>query len=128
MRMQVPQQIQYNRTRQEENQEVEQVKDGVEKTRTQTQPTQNAPQRANDLRYCTLWENNNLPMKDPPSFIMMEDVYPMRVSTLVKLPTFHGMESENPYSHVHDFKALCQSLLEPNTSLETMQLTFFLSL
>ena len=64
-------------------------------------------------------------MEDPPSYIIMEDVYPVRDNTLAQLPTFQEMESENMYAHVHDFKALCQSLHDPNTSLETMQLTRF---
>ena len=49
----------------------------------------------------------------------------MKANNLAQLPTFDGMESENLYSHVHDFKALCQPLSEPNTSSDTMRLTFF---
>ena len=63
-------------------------------------------------------------MEDTPSFFVMDDVYPMRDSTLAELPTVHGMENENMYAHINDFKALCQSLCEANT-LETMQLTLF---
>ena len=49
----------------------------------------------------------------------------MKANNLAQLPTFDGMESENLYSHVHDFKALCEPLSEPNTSSDTMRLTFF---
>ena len=125
VRMETPPQARNNQSQNDENQEVEQVRTEVEQNRTQNQPTQNAPQRANDPRYRSLWENKNPPLEDPLSCIVMEDVYPMSANTLAQLLTFHGVESENPYAYIHDFKALRQSLCEANTYMETMCLTLF---
>ena len=41
------------------------------------------------------------------------------------LPSFHGMESENPYLHLNDFNRLCQAIKERDTSIDAMKLTLF---
>ena len=32
----------------------------------------------------------------------------MKFNLLRHLPTFHGEEDENPYTHISDFKAICR--------------------
>ena len=42
------------------------------------------------------------------------------------LPTFHGMESENPYSHIKEFKEVCNTFQERGPSIDLMRLKLFL--
>ena len=41
------------------------------------------------------------------------------------LPTFHGMESENPYSHIWEFKEVCNTFKEDISNVDLMRLKFF---
>ena len=41
------------------------------------------------------------------------------------LPTFHGMESENPYSHIQKFKEVCNTFKEDISNVDLMRLKFF---
>ena len=41
------------------------------------------------------------------------------------LPTFHGMESENPYSHIREFKEVCNTFKEDIPNVDLMRLKFF---
>ena len=41
------------------------------------------------------------------------------------LPTFHGMESENPYSHIREFKEVCNNFKEDIPNVDMMRLAFF---
>ena len=41
------------------------------------------------------------------------------------LPTFHGMESENPYSHIQDLKEVCNTFKEGANNLDLMKLKCF---
>ena len=41
------------------------------------------------------------------------------------LPTFHGMENENPYTHIREFEKVCMTLKEGATDMELMKLTAF---
>ena len=49
----------------------------------------------------------------------------VRPYMLPLLPTFHGMESENPYSHIRDFEEVYNTFKEDATSLDLMRLKFF---
>ena len=40
------------------------------------------------------------------------------------LPTFHGMESENPYSHIREFEEVCNTLKEDISNVDLMMLKF----
>ena len=42
------------------------------------------------------------------------------------LSTFHGMESENPYSHIKEFKEVCNTFQERGPSIDLMRLKLFL--
>nr|CAN69106.1 hypothetical protein VITISV_000458 [Vitis vinifera] len=41
------------------------------------------------------------------------------------LPTFHGMESENPYSHIKEFEEVCNTFQEGGASIDLMRLKLF---
>ena len=41
------------------------------------------------------------------------------------LPTFHGMESENPYSHIKEFEEVCNTFQEEGASIDLMRLMLF---
>ena len=41
------------------------------------------------------------------------------------LPTFHGMDSENPYSHIQDFEEVCNTFKKDATNVDLMRLKFF---
>ena len=41
------------------------------------------------------------------------------------LPTFHGMESENPYSHIREFEEVCNTFKEDASNMDLMRLKFF---
>ena len=41
------------------------------------------------------------------------------------LPTFHGMESENPYTHIREFEEVCNTFKEDITTLDLMRLKLF---
>ena len=41
------------------------------------------------------------------------------------LPTFHGMESENPYSHMREFEEVCNIFKEETITMDLMRLKIF---
>ncbi|KAL6340246.1 hypothetical protein AAG906_040682 [Vitis piasezkii] len=41
------------------------------------------------------------------------------------LPTFHGMESENPYAHIKEFEEVCNTFREGGASIDLMRLKLF---
>ncbi|KAL6319766.1 hypothetical protein AAG906_036824 [Vitis piasezkii] len=41
------------------------------------------------------------------------------------LPQFHGMENENPYTHIKDFEEVCHTFQEETASIDLMRLKLF---
>ena len=41
------------------------------------------------------------------------------------LPTFHGMKSENPYSHIREFEEVCNTFKEETATVDLMRLKLF---
>ena len=41
------------------------------------------------------------------------------------LPTFHRMESENPYAHIKEFEDVCNAFQEGGASIDLMRLMLF---
>ena len=41
------------------------------------------------------------------------------------LPTFHGMESENPYSYIREFEEVCNTFKEETTTVDLMRLKLY---
>ena len=56
----------------------------------------------------------------PPTEEMIVRPYPVPL-----LPTFHGMESENPYTHIMEFEEVCNTFKEGTTTLDLMRLKLF---
>ena len=61
-----------------------------------------------------------------PSCIIppVEDVA-VRPYFVLLLPTFHGMENENPYTHILDFEEVCITFKEGATDMDLMKLKAF---
>ncbi|KAL6342768.1 hypothetical protein AAG906_016602 [Vitis piasezkii] len=48
-----------------------------------------------------------------------------KASYCALLPNFHGMESENPYSHIKEFEEVCNTFREGGASIDLMRLKLF---
>ena len=61
-----------------------------------------------------------------PSFIVPPTEQMVIKSYLEPLiPTFHGMESENPYSHMREFEEVCNTFKKETTTVDLMRLKLF---
>ena len=49
----------------------------------------------------------------------------IRLHIVPLLPTFHGMESENPYAHIKEFEDVCNTFQEAEASIDLMRLKLF---
>ena len=81
--------------------------------------------------------------KNPEAFRSMRDnIHPLHMSApscivpptkemvirpylVPLLPTFHGMESENPYSHIREFEEVCNTFNEEAATVDLMMLKLF---
>ena len=67
----------------------------------------------------------------PPRGSALSCIVPPPEDMIVKpyivplLPTFHGMESENPYSHIREFEEVCNTFKEDASNTDLMRLKFF---
>ena len=67
----------------------------------------------------------------PPRVSAPSCIVPLAEDMIVKpylvplLPTFHGMESENPYSHIREFEEVCDTFIEGANNLDLMKLKCF---
>ena len=67
----------------------------------------------------------------PPQLSAPSRIVPPTEEMVVKpylvplLPTFHGMESENPYTYIREFKEVCNTFKEDTTTIDLMRLKFF---
>ena len=68
----------------------------------------------------------HLPQMSAPSCIVppTEEMI-VRPYLVPLLPTFHGMESENPYTHIREFDDVCNTFKEDTTTLDFMRLKLF---
>ena len=41
------------------------------------------------------------------------------------LPTFHGMQNENPYTHIREFEEVCNTFKEGAIDIDLMRLKVF---
>ena len=66
------------------------------------------------------------PRMSAPSCIVppTEDMI-VRPHLVPLLPTFHGMESENPYTHIREFEEVCNTFKEDITNLDLVRLRLF---
>ena len=49
----------------------------------------------------------------------------VRPYLLPLLPTFHGVERENPYTHIREFEDVCNTFKEDTTTVDLMRLKLF---
>ena len=66
------------------------------------------------------------PRVSAPSCIIppTEDVV-VRPNLVPLLPTFHGMENENPYTHIRDFEKVCITFNEGAIDMDFLKLKAF---
>ena len=89
------------------------------------QQSQQGVQR-NPNAYRSMRDHIHPPRVSAPSCIVppTEDMI-VRPYLVPLLPTFHGMESENPYSHIREFEEVCDTFKEGANNLDLMKLKCF---
>ena len=66
------------------------------------------------------------PRMSAPSYLVPSTEHMVIKPYLVLLlPTFHSMESENPYSHMREFEEVCNTFKEETTTMDLMRLKLF---
>ena len=56
-------------------------------------------------------------MSAPSCIVPPTEELVVRPYLMPLLPTFHGMESENPYSHIREFEEVCNTFKEDTTTV-----------
>ena len=81
----------------------------------------------NPAAYRSMRDHIHPPRVSAPSYIIptTEDVA-VRPYLVPLLPTFHGMENENPYTHIQDFEEVCVTFKEGATDMDLLKLKAFL--
>ena len=76
--------------------------------------------------YRCMRDHIHSPQMSAPSCIIppTEDMI-VRPYLVPLLPTFHGMDSENPYTHIREFEEVCNTFKEDITTLDLMRLILF---
>ena len=76
--------------------------------------------------YRSMRDNIHPPRVSAPSCIipLIEEVA-VRPYLVPLLQTFHGMENENPYTHIRDFEEVCTTFKEGETDMEMLKLKAF---
>ena len=80
----------------------------------------------NPTTYRSMRDHIHPPRVSAPSCIIppAEDVA-VRPYLVPLLPTFHGMENENPYTHIRDFEEVCITFKEGATDVDLLKLKAF---
>ena len=80
----------------------------------------------NPTAYRSMTDHIHPPRVSAPFCIIphVEDVA-VRPYLVPLLPTFHGMENENPYTHIRDFEEVCISFKEGLTDMDLLKLKAF---
>ena len=80
----------------------------------------------NPNAYRIMRDHIHQPSVSAPSCIVLptEDVNVMPYLVPL-LPTFHGMENENPYTHIWEFEEVCMTFKEGVTDMELLKLKAF---
>ena len=61
----------------------------------------------------------------PPCIIPLADDVVVRPYLMPLLPTFHGMENENPYMHIREFEEVCTTFKEGVPDMDLLKLKAF---
>ncbi|KAJ9671039.1 hypothetical protein PVL29_027160 [Vitis rotundifolia] len=64
-------------------------------------------------------------MSAPSCIVIPTEQLVIRPHIVPLLPTFHEMESENPYSHIKEFDEICNTFQEGGASIDLMRLKLF---
>ena len=64
-------------------------------------------------------------MSAPSCIVRPTEQLVIRPHIVPLLPTFHGMESENPYAHIKEFEDVCNTFQEGGASIDLMRLKLF---
>ena len=80
----------------------------------------------NPTTYRTMRDHIHPPRVSAPSCIIppAEDVA-VRPYLIPLLPTYHGMENENPYTHIRDFEEVCTTFKEGMMDMDLLKLKAF---
>ena len=80
----------------------------------------------NPTGYRSMRDHIHPPRVSAPSCIIppADDVV-VRPYLVPLLPTLHGMENENPYTHIRDFEEVCITFKERVTDMDLMKLKAF---
>ena len=66
-----------------------------------------------------------LHMSAPSCIVLPTEQLVIRPHIVPLIPTFHGMESENPYSYIKEFEEVCNTFREGVASIDLMRLKLF---
>ena len=64
-------------------------------------------------------------MSAPSCIVPPTEQLVIRPHIVPLLPTFHGMESKNPYAHIKEFEDVCNTFREGGASNDLMRLKLF---
>ena len=80
----------------------------------------------NPTAYRSMRDHIHPPRVSAPSCIIppAEDVA-VRPYLVPLLPTYHGMENENPYTHIRDFEEVCTTFNEGTRDMDLLKLKAF---
>ena len=80
----------------------------------------------NPTTYRSMRDHIHPPRVSAPSYIIPPAEEVVVTPYLVTLlPTFHGMENENPYSHIRDFEEVCTTFKEGINDMDLLKLKAF---
>ncbi|RVW71765.1 hypothetical protein CK203_055177 [Vitis vinifera] len=83
-------------------------------------------QEENFNTYRSMRDHMHPPRMSAPSCIVPPtEQLVIRPHIVPLLPTFHGIESENPYVHIKEFKEVCNTFQEEGASIDLMRLKLF---
>ena len=76
--------------------------------------------------YMSMRDHIHQPRVSAPSCIVppAEDVV-VRPYLVPLFPTFHGMENENPYTHIREFEEVCTTFVEGVIDMDLVKLKAF---
>ncbi|KAJ6724729.1 hypothetical protein OIU85_022627 [Salix viminalis] len=89
----------------------------------------NGPPQFNDQpNFRTLREYLHPARQSTPSCIILplnQQAFNLKPGMIQLLPTFHGMDSENPYIHIKEFEEVCNTFIDRTCTEETIRLKLF---
>ena len=81
----------------------------------------------NPNAYRSMRDHIHPPLMSAPSCIVPPiEKMVVRPYLVPLFPTFHGMESGNPYSHMREFEEVCNTFKEETVTVDLMRLKLFL--